>query len=62
MAYPFQQMNRKALIERIRSFGDSYEEKVYIVELSHPEKTSQDQNPPQSHLPYIPIESQESSN
>ncbi len=63
MAYPFQPMNRKAMIRLIQAVHDSrYEGKTFDRELSSHERSIQDQNPPQSHLPYYPLENQHARN
>lgn len=63
MAYPFQPMDKGALNILSRLIQDpQYEGKIFTRESSHQERSIQDQNPPQTNLPYSSMESQEALN
>ena len=63
MAYPFQPMDKGMLNMLSRLIQDpQYEGKAFTMELSHQEKSIQDQNPPQINLPYFSMETQEARN
>ena len=63
MAYPFQPMDKGMLNMLSRVIQDPrYEGNAFIRESSHQEKSIQDQNPPQSNLPYSSMESQQARN
>ena len=63
MAYPFQPMDKGMLKILSRLIQDpQYEGNAFIRELSHQERSIQDQSPSEINLPYSSMESQEASN
>ena len=63
MAYPFQPMD-KGMLNMLSQViqNPQYEGKIFTGELSHQEISIQDQNPPQTNLPYSSMETQEARN
>ena len=63
MAYPFQPMDKGMLNMLSQLIQDArYEGNAFIRELSHQERSIQDQNPSEINLPYSSMETQEARN